>query len=168
MGFVGVGRQHGIYLSSPTRDWTSTPALEVWSLNHWTTREVPLSLGFFLTFYFVLGYSQLTKNIVIVSAEQWRDSAIQIHISILPQTPLPSRLPHNIEQNSMYFIVGPCWLSILNILIYYSLFWLFFYQGDLNSSHEYITWLFLVLSFITINNLIKLFLQSFNLNILWF
>ena len=117
MGFVGVGRQHGIYLSSPTRDWTSTPALEVWSLNHWTTREVPLSLGFFLTFYFVLGYSQLTKNIVIVSAEQWRDSAIQIHISILPQTPLPSRLPHNIEQSSMCYTVGPCWFSILNTAV---------------------------------------------------
>ena len=28
-------------LSSPTRDWTHTSALEAWSLNHWTTREVP-------------------------------------------------------------------------------------------------------------------------------
>ena len=41
-----------------------------------------------------------------------RDSAIHIHVSILPQTPLPSRLPHNIEQNSLGSIVGPCWLSI--------------------------------------------------------
>ena len=29
-------------LSSPTRDQTHAPCIEVWSLNHWTTREVPL------------------------------------------------------------------------------------------------------------------------------
>ena len=29
-------------LNSPARDWTCTaPAVEAWSLNHWTTREVP-------------------------------------------------------------------------------------------------------------------------------
>ena len=28
-------------LSFPTRDSTYTPVLEVWSLNHWTAREVP-------------------------------------------------------------------------------------------------------------------------------
>ena len=73
-------------------------------------------LSFLKTFYFVLGYSWLTNNVVIVSGEQRRDSAICIHVSILPQTPLPSRLPHNIEQSSMCSPVGPCWLSILNIL----------------------------------------------------
>ena len=61
---------HGTWnLSSPTRDWTRTPSLEVWSLNHWTTREVlfcfffPGMIGLFFsfwTFYFVFGYSQLT------------------------------------------------------------------------------------------------------------
>ena len=30
-------------LSSPNRDWTVPCAGEVWSLNHWTTREVPCS-----------------------------------------------------------------------------------------------------------------------------
>ena len=29
---------------------------------------------------------------MVVSGEQWRDSAIYTHVSILPQTPLPSRL----------------------------------------------------------------------------
>ena len=43
----------------------------------------------FWTFYFLLGYSQLT-SVVIIS--HWRDSAIHKHVSILPQTPLPSRL----------------------------------------------------------------------------
>ena len=39
---------------------------------------------FFLTFNFVLGYSHLTNNAMIVSDEQQRGSAIHIHVSILP------------------------------------------------------------------------------------
>ena len=38
-------------------------------------------------------------------------------LSILPQTPLPSRPPHNIEQSSLCCMVGPCSLSILNIVV---------------------------------------------------
>ena len=38
---------------------------------------------------------------------------MHIHVSVPLQTPLPSRLPHNIEQSSVYYRVGPCWLSIL-------------------------------------------------------
>ena len=53
--------------------------------------------------------------VVIVSDEQRRDSAIHIHVSILPQTPIPSRLPHNIQQSCLCCTVDPCWLSILNI-----------------------------------------------------
>ena len=34
------------------------------------------------------------------------------HMSLLPQSPLPSRLPHNIEQSSTSYTVGPCWLSM--------------------------------------------------------
>ena len=34
------------------------------------------------------------------------DSAIHIHVSILPKTLLPSRLPHNIEQSSLYYTEG--------------------------------------------------------------
>ena len=51
---------------------------------------------------------------MIVSGGQ-RDSAVHTHVSILPQIPLPSRLPHNTEQSSLCNTVGPCWLSILNI-----------------------------------------------------
>ena len=43
------------------------------------------------------------NNVVIVSGGQQRDSVIHIHVSILPQTPLVSRLPHNIEQISFVF-----------------------------------------------------------------
>ena len=54
---------------------------------------------------------------MIVSGVVYRDSAIHTHVSILTQTPLPSRLPHNIEQSSLCYTVGPCWLSILNIAV---------------------------------------------------
>ena len=54
---------------------------------------------------------------MIVSGGQQRGSAIPIYLSILPQTPLPFKLPHNTEQSSMYCRVGPCWLSILNIAV---------------------------------------------------
>ena len=47
----------------------------------------------------------------------WRDSAIPIHESTLPQPPFPSRLAHNIEQSSMCHTIGLCWLSIWNITV---------------------------------------------------
>ena len=40
-----------------------------------------------------------------------------MHLSILPQTPLQSSLAHNIEQSSMCYTIGLCWLSILNIAV---------------------------------------------------
>ena len=51
---------------------------------------------------------------MIVLGGQQRDSATHIHVSILPQTPFESGLPHNIEQSSLGCAVGLCWLSILN------------------------------------------------------
>lgn len=36
------------------------------------------------------------------------------HVSLVPQTPLPSRLPHSIEQSALYWAAGPCWFSTLN------------------------------------------------------
>ena len=46
-------------------------------------------MDLFLTFYFVLEYSQLISQLNFVSGGQQRDSAIHIPVSILPQTPLP-------------------------------------------------------------------------------
>ena len=54
---------------------------------------------------------------MIGSGEQWRDSAIQIHVSVLPQTSLPSRLAHNMQQRSMCCSAGLSWLAILNIAV---------------------------------------------------
>ena len=51
---------------------------------------------------------------MIASGRPKRNSATHIHVSILPQIPLLSRLPHNSEQTSLCYKVGPCWLSILN------------------------------------------------------
>ena len=51
----------------------------------------------------------------MVSGGQLRDSALHIQVSIVPQTPHPSRLTHTIEQSfaiQLYYTVGPCWLSI--------------------------------------------------------
>ena len=59
----------------------------------------------------------LINNVVIVSGGKLSNSTIHIHVSILPQTPLPSRLPHNIEQSSLCYTVGPCALSVLNITV---------------------------------------------------
>ena len=56
---------------------------------------------------------------MVVSGAQQRDSAVHIYVSILSQTPLPSRLPHNIEQSSLYYAVGPCWLSFLDTVVYH-------------------------------------------------
>ena len=58
-------------------------------------------------FLFVCFGVQPINNVVIVSGEQRRDSAIHIRVSLLPQTPLPCRLPHNIEQSSMCYTVHP-------------------------------------------------------------
>ena len=72
---------------------------------------------YILTFYFDLEYSWLANYFVIISDEQQRDSAICIHVSILPQALLPSRLPHNIKQSDLWHTVFPCWLFILNIAV---------------------------------------------------
>ena len=49
------------------------------------------------------------NNVVTVSGEQRRNSAIHLHVSTLPQT---SRLPQNIEQSSLCHTAGLCWLCI--------------------------------------------------------
>ena len=74
-------------------------------------------ISFFLNFLFYIGVWPI-NNVVTVSGAQQRDSVIRMHVSILPQTPLPSRLPHNIEQSSLCYTVGPCWLSFLNIAVH--------------------------------------------------
>ena len=70
-------------------------------------------LFYFLLFIYIRVY--LTDNVVIVSGVQQSDSVI--HVSILFQIIFPFRLLHNIEQSSLCYTIGPCWLSILNISV---------------------------------------------------
>ena len=74
------------------------------------------SKKFFKNFLFCVGVQPI-YNVVLVSGEQRRDSAVHINVSILPQTPLPFRLPHNLKQSSLCYTVGPCWLYILNFAV---------------------------------------------------
>ena len=88
-----------------------------------------------MSFFFLLHilfyiWVQQVNNVVIVSGTQQSDSAIHIHVSILPQAPLPSRLPHDIEQSSLCYTGGPCWLSILNIAVHTLNPCLWIYKND--------------------------------------
>jgi hypothetical protein len=49
------------------------------------------------SFYPVINLLFLYHKVVITSGEQERDSAIHIHISVLPHNLLSSRLAYNIE-----------------------------------------------------------------------
>ena len=73
------------------------------------SKSCPLSQWCHPTFWV---YSQLTNNIVIFSGEEQRDSTIHTRGPILPQTPLPSRLPHNVEQSSLCYIYSRSLLVI--------------------------------------------------------
>ena len=57
------------------------------------------------------------NTVVIVSGRQQEESVVHMHVPILSQTPLPFRLPHNIEQSALCYTVGPFRLSTLNITL---------------------------------------------------
>ena len=69
-----------------------------------------------LTFYFILECSWL-NTIVLISDIQQSDSIIHIHASVLFQILFPIRLLQNIEQSSLCYAVGPCWLPVLTITV---------------------------------------------------
>ena len=60
----------------------------------------------------------MINNVVLVSGVEQSDSVIHIHVPILFQILFPFRLLQNIEQSSLCHTVGPCWLSILNIVVW--------------------------------------------------
>ena len=78
--------------------------------------ELPL-LCLFFNFLFCIGV-YLINDVVMVSGGQQRGSATHTHEPILPQTPLPSRPPHHIEQSSLVLYSRSLLLSILNISCY--------------------------------------------------
>ena len=72
---------------------------------------------FVFSFLFYTGVQPI-DNVVMASGGQQRDSDIRIHVSILPQTPLPPRLPHNIKQTPLCCTVGPSLSICLSDFIY--------------------------------------------------
>ena len=97
----------------------------------WGGHEMPVSptpvilcsAAFSKIFLFYISIEPMSNAVTVSHEPRWRDSAIQIHISILPQTLLPSRVPQNIEQSSMCSIVSPCWSSILNNSVTFLIMW---------------------------------------------
>jgi len=94
------------------RKWQPTPvfspekshrqkSLAVFSPNAWQESDMTEQAS-------TLYWSIANKPCHWVSDEQQRNSDAHVHVSILPQTPLLSRPPHNIEQSSLCYIVGPC------------------------------------------------------------
>ena len=84
--------------------------LYFWLLSYWLvigTAVVLLVSVCVLTLFFNTGVKLINKTVIVSD----------IDVSILPQTPFPSRLPHNIKQSSLCYTVGPCWLSILSIVV---------------------------------------------------
>ena len=69
-------------------------------------------LEFFETFYFIWEYCGITMFFWF----QIYSSDLGTHVSIL-QVFFPLRLLHNIEQRSLCYTVGSCWLYILNIAV---------------------------------------------------
>ena len=55
---------------------------------------------------------------MLVSGVQRRDSVIHIHVCILFKILFLFSLLQNTEQSSLCYMVGSCWLSILNIAVY--------------------------------------------------
>ena len=90
---------------------------------------------------FLASTSHLSDSLACCAASRASlDSITHIHVSILPQTPLPSRLPHNIEQSSpciqkdlagypfkiyllLYFSIQLLYSSVLEILLKHYLYW---------------------------------------------
>ena len=79
--------------------------------------ERKLWFPFLLKFFnFILEYHCM-EYIVLVSGVQQNDSIIHIHVSILFEILFPFRLLQNIEQSSLCYTVGSCWLSILKRVV---------------------------------------------------
>ena len=57
----------------------------------------------------------MINNVVLVSGVHQSDSVIHVHVSVFFQIHFSFRLLQNIEQSSLCYTVGPCWLSVLNI-----------------------------------------------------
>ena len=72
---------------------------------------------------------------MLVSGVQQSDSVIHIYVSIF-QILFPFRLLQNIEQSTLCYTVGPCWLSILNIVVC-----ILYFQVLKKTKHFILSWI---------------------------
>ena len=70
---------------------------------------------FFLIFILYGGIVDEQSCVSFRCTAKW--TVIHIHVSILFQILFPFRLLQNTEQSALCYTVGPCWLSILNIVV---------------------------------------------------
>ena len=90
--------------------------------NRHSPKTIDQERNFFLFFFllilknflFYIGVLLINKVVLVPDAQQ-SDSVIQV--SILFQILFPFRLLRNIDQISLCYTVGPCWLYILNTVV---------------------------------------------------
>ena len=81
--------------------------------HEWSQRR---EFFFFFFFKFLLEYSWLTMLWEFQVHSKGAQPCVSMH-PFYPTPALPSRLPHHTEQSSLRRTVGPCWVSILNIVV---------------------------------------------------
>ena len=71
----------------------------------------------------------MINNVLLVSGVQQSDPVvhqsdpvIHVHVSILFQILFKFKLLQSLEQSSLCYTVGPCWLSVLNAAVYTCIF----------------------------------------------
>ena len=76
--------------SSPTRDWTCIPCIGRWSLNHWSTKEIPTY--FFWIYLFLIGHNCFTIFCCFLPYINMNQPSVYISpLPLEPRSPLP---PH--------------------------------------------------------------------------
>ena len=109
------GDSHGKESACNVGDWGLIPGLERFSWRReWLPTPIFLSGKFHgqrsLAGYSPWDHEELDTTERLTSPhgrKQWRDSAIHIHAPILPQTLLPSRLPHDIVNLIQWVVFSP-------------------------------------------------------------
>ena len=116
----------GFYIISPPKSSGRNNFWSVlWKTDRWGVKV--RSLGHHIIYLDI--FKNLKKKLYIlywsVANQQCRDTfrwtaqGLSLTYTCIrsPPTLLPSRLPDNIEQNSLCSTTGPCWLSLLNIAV---------------------------------------------------
>ena len=89
-------------LSAPTRDWTWAPCIRRWSLNHWTTTEVPqqfLKSLLYQPLFLELPHSRFTSQLQVASSEprgrlSYHLLGCSLHLPVFKHNTGPKSLSH--------------------------------------------------------------------------